>query len=210
MPFRFPVCGSLILTGFLFFGVGQGIHPAHAASPELSPVDQGWVERIQDRMNAVTTLRGRFEQIAADGQRTTGDVWLSRPGRMRFQYDKPSPLLLVANDGKVVFRDAQLDQTTEIPLERTPLGLLLGAHITLSGNVTVTNFHRENGVIQIAAVRTATPGEGTLVMAFDEKFLTLRGWVVVDAQGKQTQVNLSDLVAGGDAPAKLFVLPEGN
>nr|WP_242010741.1 outer-membrane lipoprotein carrier protein LolA [Acetobacter musti] len=155
-------------------------------------------------------MRGRFEQTAADGQKTTGDVWLVRPGRMRFQYDKPSPLLLVANDGKVVFRDSQLDQTTEIPLERTPLSLLLGAHISLSGDVTVTSFRHENGIIQIAAVRTASPGEGTLVMAFDEQSLVLRGWVVVDAQGRQTQVTLSQLVSGGSASPDLFVLPKGD
>ncbi|NHN85322.1 outer membrane lipoprotein carrier protein LolA [Acetobacter musti] len=210
MFFRFSVCRRWAVGALLLFAGCNGISPTQAAAAALSPADQGWVDRVQDRMNAVTTLRGRFEQTAADGQKTTGDVWLVRPGRMRFQYDKPSPLLLVANDGKVVFRDSQLDQTTEIPLERTPLSLLLGAHISLSGDVTVTSFRHENGIIQIAAVRTASPGEGTLVMAFDEQSLVLRGWVVVDAQGRQTQVTLSQLVSGGSASPDLFVLPKGD
>nr|WP_242010092.1 outer membrane lipoprotein carrier protein LolA [Acetobacter conturbans] len=186
-----------------------GIHAAHAQAA-LSPADRGWVIRVQDAMNATTTMKGRFEQTAPDGQRTTGTVWLARPGRMRFEYDKPSPLLLVANDGKVVFRDTQLDQTTEIPLDRTPLGLLLSQHVSLSGDVTVTDFHHDNGMVQISAVRTAAPGEGTLVMFLSEQPLALRGWLVVDAQGRQTRVSLSDIVQGVSVSDNLFALPKEN
>ena len=182
---------------------------AHAQAT-LSPADHGWIDRVEDSMNAVTTLKARFEQTASDGQRTTGTVWLARPGRMRFEYDKPSPLLLVANDGKVVFRDTQLDQTTEIPQERTPLGLLLSAHVSLSGDVTITDFHHENGIVQISAVRTEAPGEGTLVMFFADQPLALRGWVVIDAQGRQTRVTLSDIKRGVNVSDALFALPREN
>ncbi|MBO1359849.1 outer membrane lipoprotein carrier protein LolA [Acetobacter sacchari] len=195
----------------LFLLAGLAMSPAALAPARaevtLTPADKGWVGRIQETLNQITTLRARFEQIAPDGQRTTGVVWLSRPGRMRFAYDKPSPLLLVANDGKVVFRDEQLDQTTEIPIDRTPLGLLLGAHIVLSGDVTVTGFSHENGLLRLSVVRTATPGEGTLIMFFDEKPLALRSWIVVDAQGRQTQVSLSQIVPGVATPDALFALP---
>ncbi|MBE7211272.1 MAG: outer membrane lipoprotein carrier protein LolA, partial [Gluconacetobacter diazotrophicus] len=68
----------------------------------LTPADQGWIARIQDTLNGITTLKGRFEQTAPDGKRSTGTVWLDRPGRMRFQYDPPSPLLLVAGNDKLL------------------------------------------------------------------------------------------------------------
>ncbi|GBQ89350.1 outer-membrane lipoprotein carrier protein [Acetobacter nitrogenifigens DSM 23921 = NBRC 105050] len=196
---------SLLLLAGLAMS-SAALAPARAEAT-LTPADRGWIGRIQETLNQITTLRARFEQIAPDGQRTTGVVWLSRPGRMRFAYDKPSPLLLVANDGKVVFRDEQLDQTTEIPIDRTPLGLLLGAHIVLSGDVTVTGFSHENGLLRLSVVRTATPGEGTLIMFFDEKPLALRSWIVVDAQGRQTQVSLSQIVPGVATPDALFALP---
>lgn len=196
---------SLLLLAGLAMS-SAALAPARAEAT-LTPADRGWIGRIQETLNQITTLRARFEQIAPDGQRTTGVVWLSRPGRMRFAYDKPSPLLLVANDGKVVFRDEQLDQTTEIPIDRTPLGLLLGAHIVLSGDVTATGFSHENGLLRLSVVRTATPGEGTLIMFFDEKPLALRSWIVVDAQGRQTQVSLSQIVPGVATPDALFALP---
>ena len=176
----------------------------------LRPVDKGWLGRIEDQLNTVGTLKAHFRQIAPDGKETTGTLWLSRPGRMRFEYDSPSPLLLVANDGKFVFQDRQLDQTTEIPLDRTPLGLLLGAHVAFSGNVSVTSFDHKDGDILVTAVRTASPGDGSLTLRFSEKPLALMSWTVVDAQGHRTEVVLSDIQYGVGMPDSLFKLPQGD
>ncbi len=170
----------------------------------LTPADQGWIDRIQDTLNGITTLKGRFQQIAPDGQRTTGTVWLDRPGRMRFAYDKPSPLLLVAGGGKLVFTDSALQQTTDIPLDRTPLGLLLRPSLSLSGDVTVTGFSHANGLLQVTLVKTASPSEGSLTVVLADDPLLLRGWRVVDAQGRETRIDLSDLTAGVPMPASLF------
>lgn len=175
-----------------------------AQAAAISPADQGWVARIQDTLNGITTLKGRFQQIAPDGKRTTGTVWLHRPGRMRFEYDKPSPLLLVAGNGKLVFTDKSVGQTTDIPLDRTPLGLLLQPHLSLSGDVTVTGFSRANGLLQVTLVKTASPSDGSLTVIMNEQPLALRGWRVVDAQGRETRVDLFDVTTGVSMPDRLF------
>ena len=84
-----------------------------------------------------------------------GTAWLDRPGRMRFQYNPPSPLLLVAGHGLVVFHDKALNQTSNIPIGQTPLGILLADHVRLQGDVTVTGLQRLPGQIQVSLVRTA-------------------------------------------------------
>jgi len=131
-------------------------------------------------------------------------AWLQRPGRMRFQYDPPSPLLLVAGHGLVIFHDAQLNQTSNIPLSRTPLGILLADHISLSGDVTVTGIQRLPGQIALTLVRTATPNEGSLTLFFSENPLVLRQWSVVDAQRQETRVTLYNIELGGKFDSKLF------
>ena len=180
---------------------------AHAAP--LSPADQGWVDRVAAYLNSVGTLKARFLQIAADGGTTQGTAWLDRPGRMRFEYDKPSPLLLVANDGQVVFRDSKLDQTTTVPLARTPLGLLLAPDIRLSGDVTVSGFSHANSQVQVTLQRTASPSDGSLTLVFSDQPFALRSWTVVDAQSRETRVDLYDVAVGGTFPATLFALPAG-
>ncbi len=179
--------------------------PGDAAAPAvLTPADRGWIARIQDTLGAITTLKGRFRQTAPDGAVTGGTVWLDRPGRMRFEYDHPSPLLLVAGNGKVVFTDSSLKQTTEIPLEKTPLGLLLRPDLTLSGDVTVTGFDHSGGLLRVTLVRTATPSEGSLTLLLGDAPLSLQGWTVVDAQGRVTRIELSGLASGGAFRPGLF------
>ena len=183
-----------------------GAVPVRAEAPvaTLTPADRGWIDRIQETLNGITTLKGRFQQIAPDGRRSTGVVWLDRPGRMRFEYDKPSPLLLVAGGGRLVFTDSALKQTTEIPLDKTPLGLLLRPQLSLSGDVTVTGFRHDNGLLQVTLVRSASPSDGSLTLFMTEAPLALRGWSVVDAQGRETRIDLFDLAAGTAMPASLF------
>ena len=127
---------------------------------------------------------------------------------MRFEYDKPSPLLLIANDGKIVYQDRDIGQVTSLPLERTPLGLLLRADLRLSGDVTVTGFEHRDGQVFVTLVRTATPSEGSLTLIFNEQPLVLRAWVVRDAQGQDTQVDLFNQETPATVPDSLFVLPK--
>ncbi len=175
-----------------------------AAEAILTPADRGWVARIQDTLGAITTLKGRFRQTAPDGAVTTGTVWLDRPGRMRFEYDKPSPLLLVAGNGRLVFTDSALKQTTEIPLEKTPLGLLLRPNLTLSGDVAMTGFDHSGGLLRVTLVRAASPSEGSLTLQLGDDPVSLQGWSVVDAEGRITRIALSGLSGGGSMPQALF------
>ncbi|MBS0993660.1 outer membrane lipoprotein carrier protein LolA [Gluconobacter cerinus] len=181
---------------------------AQAVPAQLRPVDQGWVARVQDTLAQITTLQARFQQIAPDGKAVAGTATLDRPGRMRFDYDSPSPLLLVANDGKVVFQDRSVGQVTVMPLDRTPLGLLLRPDLKLSGDVTVTGFERKNGQINLQVEKTESPGEGNLTLMFSEAPLALLGWEVVDAQGRTTRIALSDIRMGGSVSQSLFTLPK--
>ena len=174
----------------------------HAAV--LSDSDAAAVAGVGRYLNSLRTLKARFIQVGPDGAVTQGTMWLQRPGRMRFAYDKPSPLLLVAGGGNVVFHDAQLDQTTNIPAGNTPLGLLLADTITLSGDVTLTAFQRTPGGLQLTLVRTKTPGDGSLTLMLNANPLALTGWSVVDAQGRETRIRISSVQLGGSFDQSLF------
>ena len=177
--------------------------PGQAAA--LTPRDVADVARIETYLDGLQRLKSRFLQIAPNGSTAEGAAWLERPGRMRFQYDPPTPLLLVAGHGLVVFHDSELNQTTNIPIGRTPLGMLLAEHVKLSGDVTLTGIERQPNLIAVSLVRTASPGDGTLTLVFNDNPLALRQWSVLDAQGRETRVTLFNIQLGGPAPdPKLF------
>ena len=180
-----------------------------AASPvpaALTAQDQADLARIGAYLNAIRTLKAHFLQVAPDGATSGGTVWMQRPGRMRFQYDPPSPLLLVAGHGLFVYYDRELRQVTNIPLGATPLGLLLRDAITLSGDVTVTGFSRAPGLVQVTLVRTASPGDGSLTLVFADAPLALRQWAVIDGQRRETRVTLYNVEPGGSFNQDMFTL----
>jgi outer membrane lipoprotein-sorting protein len=123
---------------------------------------------------------------------------------MRFQYDPPSPLLLVAGHGLVVFHDASNQQTSNIPIGQTPLGILLADHVKLSGDVRVLALTRRPGEIDLTVDRAASPGDGNLTLVFQDQPLTLIGWIVTDAQRQQTRVTLTNVQPGGRFAPSLF------
>jgi outer membrane lipoprotein-sorting protein len=174
----------------------------HAAV--LTDADAAALHQAEGYLSSVRALKGHFLQIAPDGGTSTGTAWLVRPGRIRFQYDPPSPLLLVANNGLVVVRDSKLDSTETIPEGQTPLGLLMRDNLAFSGDVTVTDIRRPPGLLEITLVKTSAPGDGSLTLDLDDNPMALAGWSVVDAQGRQTRIKLSDVTLGGHYDGSLF------
>jgi outer membrane lipoprotein-sorting protein len=183
---------------------GFGLEPAYAQTAPLSAADQALIKQIEAYLNSLTALTANFLQVAADGSTRTGKAWLQRPGKMRFEYDPPDPQLLVAGFGLLVYHDPDLDQTTNIPLSDTPLGILLAQHVTLSGAVTVTNVDRQPGEDSVTVIGTGKTSEGSLTLIFGTDPLELRQWVVTDAQQRQTRVSLYDIAPGGPFPDSLF------
>lgn len=181
---------------------------AQAAAPkpaDQTPQDRADIARIETYLNGLHVLTARFLQVGPDGAITQGKAWLDRPGRMRFEYDKPSPFLMVAGFGSFVFHDAELNQTTSVPLAVTPLGILLADRVELAGSVTVTAIDRQPGQISVTVTRTSSPEDGSLSLVFADNPLALRQWVVTDAQREETRVSLFNIEpAVGHFPADLF------
>lgn len=194
------------LLAFALLPVLLGPAALAAPTPSFQPTaqDQAELASIQTYLDSLRALKARFLQVAPNGAVTQGTAWLERPGRMRFEYDPPTPYLLVAGHGLLTFYDSQLQQTSTIPLSRTPLGMLLANHVRLSGPVTVTGMRNLPGQIQVTLVRTASPGEGSLTLIFATKPLALRQWTVVDAQRRETLVTLYNVQEGGTFKPGLF------
>jgi len=156
-------------------------------------VDRAAVARVEAYLNALTTLRARFLQVAQTGASAQGTAWIYRPGRMRFDYDPPEPTLLVASGGQVLMYDRELRQPTTVPASSTPLGLLLRSDIRLSGDITVTATERRGGFLHVSLHRTNAAAEGRLTLSFQETPMQLRQWTVLDAQGRETRVTLYEI-----------------
>ncbi len=178
-----------------------------AAAPRaaaLAPEDRADAQRVEQYLNGIRSLSARFQQFAGDGGMAGGQLVVARPGRMRFEYDKPSPILLLADGTFVVYIDNQLKQVSYLPIGSTPAWFLLRDNISLADGVTITKFERGPGVIRISLVENKSPENGQLTLTFADKPLELRQWTIVDQQGKSTTVVLNDTRFGVPIDPKAF------
>ncbi|HWL80138.1 MAG TPA: outer membrane lipoprotein carrier protein LolA [Roseomonas sp.] len=175
-------------------------HGAAAQSQQQAAL----LARIEAYLNSITTMRAHFLQIAQNGGAAEGTAYIARPGRMRFDYDPPEPLLLVASDGQFLYYDRELKQPTVVPVGSTPLGLLLRPQIRFGGDIEVIALERTGGFVGVTLRRRDAPAEGRLSLIFAETPLELRQWIVVDSQGRQTRVSLSAIETGMRLDKLLF------
>jgi len=185
--------------------------PAAAPAPQppsttpaaLTDVDRADIARVEEYVNSIRTLRARFVQLSQNGGRAQGTFYLSRPGRMRLEYDPPATLILIANGGQLQQYDTTLRQQQYVPLSSTPATYLVDT-MRLSGDITVTGVARTPQNIEITIVKTRDPREGRITFIFQSNPLQLRNWTVVDSQNRIIRVTLSDLQVGQPLDNALF------
>ena len=165
---------------------------AQTPGQPLSAADQADVARVEEYLNGLRTLSARFLQVTDTGAISLGTLYLSRPGRLRLEYDPPVPILMVADGTFLIHYDKQLRTTSYLPLDSTPAGLLVRDKIVLGGELTVTAVERGPGSLRVTILRSKDPRAGRLTLVFRDRPLALINWQVVDAQGRTTRVQLSE------------------
>ncbi len=191
----------------LALALGVGIGQAPAAAP-LSEQDLADVARVEAYLNSIQTLKARFLQVGPDGGLSEGNFYLRRPGRLRFEYDPPIPVLMVADGTWVVFYDSEIEQVTRVPLNSTPLAVLVRDPIRLQGSVTVTRVERATGTLRLTLLDSDEPDEGSITLVFSDRPLALRQWLVRDPQGLETTIAMSKVQYNLILDPALFVFFE--
>lgn len=160
--------------------------------------------------NGFQTLTGGFIQIGADGRRIGGRLTLAKPGRLRFEYDQPSPLEVVADGTSVAVRDRKLGTQDLYFISQTPLKFLLRDKIDLARDLTVTEVTNDPGGVRIALEdRSTLGGTSKIQLFFDSELKTLSQWRITDPQGYLTTVQLSNLQKGKAVDGTLFFINYG-
>lgn len=183
--------------------------PALAQSG-LNAEQRRLVERAQTYMNTMRSVRGRFAETGPRGQRSQGAFYLRRPGRMRFEYDAPSRLVVVA-DGTFIHRwDPRLEAYQRVPTNQTPLSLLLGESASFTSRyIRIDDVSATSDGVQIRLRDTRRLREGSLTLVFGGSPYRLREWTVRDAQGAATRVQLATINAAEGLADSLFRNPRG-
>jgi outer membrane lipoprotein-sorting protein len=196
------VGGAIALAAILISGRADAVAPPPAV--QLTAQDVADLQRVAGYLNSIHTMYARFQQISPNGSTVGGQLWMARPGRMRFEYDPPSPILLLADMFYVYYVDKELVEMSKVGLKSTPAWLLLRDPITFD-DLIVTRFDHGPSTLRITVVEKSEPDKGSLTMVFSDRPLALVQWSIVDQQRKTTTVSLYDERLGVALSPNLFV-----
>ncbi len=143
-------------------------------------------------------------QSNPDGSIVQGTLSVRRPGRMRFEYDPPSQLKIVADGLQVTLWDPATRDFGQWPIGWTAASFLVREPLKLSGDLTVESLQRIDGELRVTLTQTRKPQEGRIVVRLAENPMTLRGWSIIDNRGNKVDVALTDLRTGLQLADSLF------
>jgi outer membrane lipoprotein-sorting protein len=202
-----PSSGPSWLPPFLGGSAGQQQPPPAATTAQFDERQRALVNRVSSYLSNVRVLTGDFVQIGADGRRTKGQFYIQKPGKVRFEYEPPSPIDIVANGRDVVIRDRRLATQDLYPLSQTPLRFLLADKIDLLRDTSVVAIYADSAFATVVVEeKQALLGTSRLMMMFDAKDYQLRQWVITDPQGFDTTVALSNLDTSSRPDPAMFVI----
>lgn len=182
---------------------------ASAASPpaQLSAPQRAAVDEVSQYLNSMQYLRGEFSQISPTGKLARGVFFISKPGKMRFEYAPPVPLMIISDGKWVMIKNKNKENGDAGPLSKTPLRIVLSNDVDLARDTNIISVEQADGLVTVTLEDKKDTFEGgQLILVYDEARKALQQWVVIDAKGRRTTVTLENLVAGEKPDPKLFVV----
>lgn len=201
-PLFFIASGAIKLL-FLAFLIAA---PSCANAQAITAGEQEvLVNNIQNYLNNLKTMQANFSQLSQDGATQTGKFYLSRPGKLRFQYDAPNGDYIVADGLLIHYWDDGVKNYSNAPIGTTLADFLLRKNIKFSGDIQVLSLKRPaTNKLVITFSQTKNSEAGDLRMLFTESPLQLEKWRVTDGAGSVTEVSLSNVQTGVKLAPTLF------
>ena len=173
----------------------------------LNDLQTADLKRITDYWNSIQTVEGTFSQVDSGGGNATGDFYIKKPGRFRFDYKPPEQLTVIADGYTVAVEDRKLETQDRYPLVETPLSMLVDQNINLQRpDLQILDVARKDGAVVVHMKSLKEDAQGEILIAFNQDDLALRYWVVRDPQGTQVTVRVADVELQGDISASKFFI----
>jgi outer membrane lipoprotein-sorting protein len=168
--------------------------PASSTTTAFDAKQRAQVDKVSAYLSSVQQLTGAFVQVGPDGTRTKGEFYIQKPGKVRFEYEPPARIEIVADGQSVIVRDRKLATQDLYPLSQTPLRFLLSDRIDLLKDTNVVNVRADDTFVSITIEeRQPVIGTSRLMMMVGAKDYQLKQWTVTDPQGYDTTVAVSNL-----------------
>ena len=170
----------------------------------LAPEQTALVKKVDDYFNSLTTLQGKFIQIGADKKRMRGKFFVKRPGKFRFEYNRPSRQLIVSDGEYLAVQDLDIETEDRVALDQTPFRLLLRKEVNLLKDAKILRVEEIVDTVTVALQDKSPDSPGRITLIMSKEPFELQQWTTLDAQNLETTVKVGNLEKGGELDVSMF------
>ena len=161
-------------------------------------------QKVENYLNSIKTLRANFIQIASNGEKVEGRLYIEKPNKIRMEYNSPSDILIVGNGDYIVYYDKELDQITNIDYEDIPAALILANTVKIDNKeLKVSDLYQDTGITKLSLEYTKDD-LGPFTLVFSNSPFELKQWKVITPQSMEVSLSLYDTITDGKLDSKLF------
>ena len=157
---------------------------------DLLSLDNERIKKIEDYLNKLNNISSNFIQINSDGLKVKGKLFLSKPGKLRIEYEKKENPLIIADGKWLHYFDMELNEIQSVTIEKSPAWILLKKKVNLKKDFKIETLNKKNNKTFITLSGEDLENIKTIKLIFLNKPLTLKGWMIIDSNEIQTTVSL--------------------
>ena len=163
------------------------------------------IKKVEDYLNSIKTMSAHFIQIASNGEKVEGQLYVEKPNKIRMEYGAPSNILIVGNGDYIVYYDKELEQITNIDYEDIPAALILANTVKIDGKeLKVTDFAKDPGMTKMVLQYAKAGDLGPFTLVFSNNPFSLKQWKVITPQSLEVSLSLYDAVIDSKLDQNLF------
>jgi outer membrane lipoprotein-sorting protein len=173
---------------------------------KLNQEETSTIKLLQSYLNSITTLVADFIQIDPNGESSTGKLFISRPGKLRWQYDPPNPILIIVRGSKVSYYDYALDQLTYISADENLISFFTRKNINFHDkDIIIREIESDPSITRVVITKNSEEDMGELKIVFNNAPIALKKLEIRDAVGNLSTLTLENLRYGEKLNDQLFV-----
>jgi len=184
--------------------------PAAQPAAPLQETDAQVITKVNAYFNTLTDLQGTFTQTDPDNRQKHGRFYFQRPGKVRFDYAPPSGLRIISDGSNLAIEDHDMNTTERYPLDVTPFRLLLSETVDLANDARVLGVEQGPDTVVVTAEDKNGDGSGRIRLFFNKADMSLKEWIITDAQGLDTRIEVSDLEQNKKVADNFFIISPFN
>lgn len=172
---------------------------------------QADLSQIESYLNNIKNLSAKFIQESSQHEKINGTFLLSRPGKMRIEYNAQPKVLIVVNGSVLAYEDLELDEVSYLSTNTTPASFLTRPNISFAAkDIEITNVKKTDNQIKVSVVKKNRREAGEFSLIFETNPLEFIKMEVKNDLDQIITVTLKDINFNKELKNNLFIIKNKN